>query len=68
MIKGGFANSPLGLYLNVDFEIIKVDYLLDPLWREKINNREITEEYLDQAIRNLNNVVEEIRVILKAVK
>jgi hypothetical protein len=67
-IKRGCANSPLGLYLNVDFEIIKVDYLLDPLWREKINNREITEEYLDQAIRNLNNIVEEIRVILKAVK
>jgi len=67
-IKGGLANSPLGLYLNVDFEIIKLDYILDPLWREKINNREITEEYVAQAFRNLNNVVEEIRVILKAVK
>ena len=67
-IDGGYANSPLGIYLDVDFEIESVNYTLDPVWAEKLNRKEITEEYIDQAFRNFNNVVKEIRMVLKVVK
>jgi hypothetical protein len=67
-IKGGYANSPLGLYLDVDFEIVQVKYNLDPVWLEKLKKGEISEAQIDQAFRNLNNVVKEIRMTLKVVK
>jgi hypothetical protein len=67
-IKAGFANSPLGLYLNVDFEITDVNYILDPLWLQKLNSREITETQVDEALRNFNNVVTEMRILLRVVK
>ena len=67
-VDGGYANSPLGIYLDVDFEIESVNYTLDPVWAEKLNKKEITEEYIDQAFRNFNNVVKEIRMVLKVVK
>lgn len=67
-IKERCANSPLGLYLDVDFEIIDVKYILDPLWLEKLNSKEITETQVDQAFRNFNNVVMEIRMVIRVVK
>lgn len=67
-VDGGYANSPLGIYLDVDFEIESVNYTLDPVWAEKLDKKEITEEYIDQAFRNFNNVVKEIRMVLKVVK
>ncbi len=67
-IKGRYANSPLGLYLNVDFEIADVKYILDPVWLEKLNGKEITETQVDQAFRNFNNVAKEIRMVLRVVK
>lgn len=67
-IAGGYANSPLGIYLEVDFEIESVNYTLDPVWAEKLNRKEITEEYIHQAVRNFNNVVKEFRIVLKVVK
>lgn len=67
-IEGRYANSPLGLYLNVDFEIMSFDYILDPLWAEKLNNKELSETQIAQAFRNYNNVVKEIRMVLKVVK
>jgi predicted SAM-dependent methyltransferase len=67
-VDGGYANSPLGLYLDVDFEIESMNYVLDSVWAEKLNKKEITEEYINQAFRNFNNVVKEIRMVLKVVK
>ena len=67
-IRGGYANSPLGLYLDVDFEITSLTHILDPLWAEKLHNREITEPQLDEAFRNYNNVVREIRMVLRVIK
>ncbi|MBM4146315.1 MAG: hypothetical protein FJ240_08595 [Nitrospira sp.] len=67
-IEGRYANSPLGLYLDVDFEVASVNYVLDPFWTQKLNNKEISKSQLDEAFRNFNNVVKEIRMILKVVK
>ena len=67
-IKQGYADSPLAIYLDVDFEIIKADYILTPYWREKLANKEIAEAELYNAIARYNNVIGEIRMILKVVK
>jgi hypothetical protein len=67
-IAGGYANSPLGLYIDVDYEIKEIQYVLDPVWDEKLNKGEITAEFVDQAFRNFNNVVREIRISLTVVK
>jgi hypothetical protein len=64
-IKRGDSDSPLALYLDVDFEIIKVDYTLVPYWMEKLANKEITKEELYNAVERYNNVIGEIRMILK---
>jgi hypothetical protein len=67
-IKGGYGNSPLGLYWDVDFELMSVNYILDPFWHEKIEKKESTESQVDEAYRNFNNVAKEIRMILKVMK
>jgi len=67
-IKRGDADSPLALYLDVDFEIIKVDYTLVPYWIEKLANKEIAEAELYNAIARYNNVIGEIRMVLKVLK
>ncbi len=67
-VDGGYANSPLGLYLDVDFEIESMNYILDFVWAEKLSKKEITEEHINQAFRNFNNVMKEIRMVLKVVK
>jgi hypothetical protein len=64
----GYANSTLGLYLDVDFEIVNVNYVLDPFWIDKVNRKEVTEREVDEAFRNFNNVVKEIKIALKVVK
>jgi hypothetical protein len=67
-IKNKHANSPLGLYLDVDFEVANSNYILDPVWADKLNSKEITDVQIDQAFRNFNNVVKEIKIVLKVVK
>jgi len=66
--KHGYANSPLGLFLDVDFEIVNVDQGLDPAWAQKLANNEITEDDIDIARRKYNNIIKEIRMVLRAFK
>jgi hypothetical protein len=67
-IKRGDSDSLLALYLDVDFEIIKADYILVPYWIEKLANEEIAEAEIYNAIARYNNVMGEIRMILKVLK
>lgn len=67
-IKRGDSDSLLALYLHVDFEIIKADYTLAPYWLQKLVNKEITEKELYAAIARYNNVMGEIRMVLKVLK
>lgn len=67
-IDNGFANSPLGLYLNVDFEITRVNYGLEPQWSKKLNDGVCTQEDICEAMLTYNNVVKEIRIQLTVVK
>jgi hypothetical protein len=67
-IDKGLANSPLGLYLDVDFEIVNVNYRLEPGWSRKLSSGQCTQPEIYMAIQQYNNVVKEIRMQLTAVK
>jgi hypothetical protein len=67
-IKGGFSNSPLGLYLNVDFEITELSHTLDPVWKKRFDEENISPEDISAASKKYNNVIKEIRMTVKAVK
>jgi len=56
------ANSPLALYLNVDFELIEKTFILNKKYLELFNNGSITQQELVTLIDERNNIVEEIRM------
>jgi hypothetical protein len=62
------ANSPLGLFLDVDFELIEYTYTPDPEWQNRLVKKECSESEFHQAVRKYNNVVKEIRMVLRVVK
>ena len=64
----GYANSPLGLYLDVDFEIADINYNLDSAWSQKLKTGKCTQEDIYLAMRTYNNVVKEIRMKITVVK
>lgn len=63
-LKNGSSNSPLGLELNVDFNLASVQYDLDQPWAAEYDAKRITSEQVLQATRQYNNVVKQIRVTL----
>ena len=62
------ANSPLGLFLDVDFELDGYTHTLDPEWQNRLVKKECSDSEFHQAIRKYNNVVKEIRMVLRVVK
>jgi hypothetical protein len=67
-IKAGFADSPLGLDLDVDFEVVSVNLLLDEPWAQQFSSKQISQAELTQAVDRYNNVVKEIRMVVKVLK
>ena len=67
-IKGGYANTPLGIYLNVDFEVTHLEITPDPLWLQMLKEKHITEQELSSAAKKYNNVIKEFRMEVKVIK
>jgi hypothetical protein len=67
-IAAGLANSPLGIYLDVDFELQQVNRVLDPAWAEELTSRPLDEARLLQLSRRYNNVIKEYRMVVQVVK
>ncbi|MBX2796555.1 MAG: tetratricopeptide repeat protein [Myxococcales bacterium] len=65
---GRCANTPLALYLGVDFEIAHYENRLDPRWQARLDAGEIDEAMAMDAMKSHNNVVEEIAAQLVVVK
>ena len=61
-------NSPLGLFLDVDFEITSANFILTREWQEKLDHKTLSPEAIYDAIQRYNNVVKEIQIILKVRK
>ncbi len=67
-VDSGFANSPLGLYLDVDFELLNINYSLEPGWAQKLNTGQCTQAEVYAALQQYNNVAKEIRMQLSVIK
>jgi len=67
-IEGGFASTPLGIYLDVDFEIQQAEQLLDTIWIDRINRNEVTMDQVSQYLRQYNNVIKEYRMVVNVIK
>ncbi len=62
------ANSPLGFYLDVDFEIVKCTFTLEEPWLSKFNAGEISKEEMNRAMKQYNNVIRQTALELKVIK
>ena len=67
-LQAGYANSTLALDLDVDFEIVRTDNSLDPAWGVPLAQGRITQAEVAMAASRYNNVVSEIRMVLRVVK
>jgi hypothetical protein len=64
----GYSNTPLGLYLDVDFVITSVQMELEPEWRARLQSGEVNEEQVRLAASQYNNVIKAFQVCLAAKK
>ena len=61
-IAANAANTPLGIYLGVDFRIAKHQYMLDPLFQQRYQNKELNAQQLQELMRTNNNVCQQITI------
>ncbi|MGP0063190.1 MAG: class I SAM-dependent methyltransferase [Isosphaeraceae bacterium] len=67
-VAQGLANSPLGLYLGIDFELVEVNMNPSAIWRRIHSQNPAQAEALLQMNALYNNLIEEVQMILRAVK
>jgi hypothetical protein len=63
----GASNSPLAMYIDVDFETVSTGYMLSPRWAAKHQSGELNNTQLAEAEQMYNNVAEEIHIVLRKV-
>lgn len=64
----GCANTPLGLYLDVDFELVKTNLVPSQLWFERYRDRAQNLQLLLAESAIYNNLIEEVEMYLRVVK
>jgi hypothetical protein len=65
----GAANSPLALYLDVDFELVSNKLVLDDAWQAKLSVNGVADvARMNEAAAKYNNVATEYRMVIRAVK
>ena len=64
----GFANTPLALYLDVDFELDSVEWMPTELWRERLQAGEISADDLAEKALHQYNILQEIQMVLRVIK
>jgi SAM-dependent methyltransferase len=67
-IEAGDANSPLALYLDVDFEVLNAQMKLEQKHARRREAGEITQAQLFEIIGSENNVVIETRITVQVIK
>ena len=66
--EGGFANTPLGDYLDVDFEVEAVNWTVDDKWIERLQAGEVTSDELAEMAEHQYNIIKEVHIQLKVIK
>lgn len=64
----GIADTPLGLYLDVDFEVGEVVHRLDPFWEAQVEAGKMTHAEALTVARTYVNVIRETTIEMRAVK
>ena len=64
----GAANTPLGLYMGVDFALERTEHQLDARWEKRMQTGEVTQEILSEAMLSQNNVIRQTTFTLRVVK
>jgi SAM-dependent methyltransferase len=64
----GYPNSPLAHYTGVNFKIVDTTTILTERYTKLYESKEIDEDDLDQLIAERNNIAEEYRIVLTAIK
>ena len=67
-IENNASNTPLGIYLDVDFDIKNVNYAIDEPWFSKYNAGEINDVDIFNYAKKYNNVIKEIYIEMNAIK
>lgn len=67
-IAAGNANTPLGVQLGVDFELVRSEYRLEEPWQTQFSSGALNGAALNDAARRHNNVIAEIEIEMRAVK
>lgn len=64
----GAANTPLGIILDVDFEIDSFVHTLEPEWQGKLSSGQLSEAEVAQAARQYNNVISQSTIFWRVRK
>ncbi len=64
----GAANTPLGIILDVDFEIDSFVHTLEPEWQGKLSSGQLSEAEVAQAARQYNNVISQSTIVWRVRK
>lgn len=64
----GAANTPLALYLGVDFVLEHTKLILEEPYATQLRDNRITNTELESLVRERNNVVREMHLVLRVVK
>jgi hypothetical protein len=67
-IEQGASNSPLGIYLDVDFELVKTSFTPSQVWRNRYPNHQQDLNLLVRENNIYNNLIEQVDMELRAVK
>ncbi len=67
-IAGGFSNTPLGMQLQIDFDVVGATRVPAPFYAKALKSGQMTRQQLDVAGERWNNVFKEVRILLSAVK
>lgn len=66
--KTSESDSPLAFDHDIDIEICDMQFDYIPFWKQKLNNKEITEEQLIFALNHYNNVAVSVRYLIQVHK
>ena len=64
----GFGNTPLADYLDIDFEVGDVTWVLDNKWLQRLQDGEITSAELAEKAEHEFNIIKEVQIQLKVMK
>ena len=67
-IKKGLSNSPLGLYLNIDFELKKTMIKPSQDWFRLYPEQNVDLNFLQQQSAIYNNLIEQYDMIIEVIK